>query len=266
LVLPAFQFETTKRLRRALGPESGIEIPAAGTPIPPIGFNATAKSLSYSRWENSTGLEPVLLVSDGRVGRHTSVIRQDQSIEINGYSVPMGGGVIHFYYNKAEQQRLLGFLLEGAARREGVVMACAENASEALSDGLEMLGVRRSEHEIIEVEITSNVRASLDAIAAAAKDALGRDHRYCSRVLCDFGSMIGQEAIFELEGSLNSALAGLNLVLVTQYDGRGFGAPITIEQFHTHALAIVGNAFFRENRHYAPPEAHFRKRGAGGRK
>ena len=200
------------------------------------------------------------------MGCYTSVIRQNHSIEISGYSVPVGGCVIHFYYNKTEQQRLLGFLLEGVARREGVVMACAENASEPLSDGLETLGVRRAEHEIIKVEITSNVLASLDDIAAATRDALGRDHRYCGRVLCDFGSMIGQEAIGELEGSLNSALAGLDLVSVTQYDGRGFGAPITIEQFQTHALAIVGNAFFRENRHYAPPEAHFRKRGAGGRK
>ncbi len=194
------------------------------------------------------------------------MIWQDHGIEISGYSVPVGGCVIHFYYTKAEQQRLLGFLLEGAARREAVVMACAENASVALSDGLEMLGVRRAEHEIIKVEITSNVRASIDAIAAAAKDALGRGHRYCGRVLCDFGSMIGQEAIVELEGALNSALAGPNLVLVTQYDGRGFGAPITIEQFPTHALAIVGNAFFCENRHRAPPEAYLRKRAVGGRK
>jgi len=194
------------------------------------------------------------------------VIRQDHGIEISGYSVPVGGCVIHFYYTQAEQQRLLGFLLEGTARREGVVMACVANASEVLSNELEMLGVRCSEHEIIQVEITSNVRASIDAIAAAARDALGRGHRHCGRVLCDFGSMIGQETIVELEGSLNSALAGLDLVSVTQYDGRGFGAPITIEQFQTHALAIVGNAFFRENRHYAPPEAYLRKRAVGGRK
>jgi len=264
--LPAFQFETAKRPRSALLPELGIEILTASTPILALRFNATAESLSYSLFENSTSLEPVLLASDGRVGRHTSVIRQEQSIDVNGYSVPVGGCVIHFYYTKVEQQRLLGFLLEGAARREGVVMACAENASEALSDGLEMLGVRRSEHEIIQVEITSNTRASIDAIAAAAKDALGRGHRYCGRVLCDFGSIIGQEAIVELEGSLNSALAGLNLVSVTQYDGRGFGAPITIEQFQTHALAIVGNAFFRENRNYTSPEASFCKRAVGGRK
>lgn len=208
----------------------------------------------------------MLLASDRKVGRHTSVIRQNQSIEINGYSVPVGGCVIHFYYNKTEQQRLLGFLLEGTARLEGVVMACVANASEVLSNELEMLGVRRAENEIIQVEITSNVRASIDAIATAARNALGHGHRCRGRVLCDFGSMIGQEAIFELEGSLNSALAGLDLVSVTQYDGRGFGAPIDIEQFQTHALAIVGNAFFRENRNYTFPEAYVRKRAVGGRK
>jgi len=191
-----------------------------------------------------------------------SVIRQNQYIEINGYNVPLGSCAIHFYYTKAEQQRLLGFLLEGIARREGVVMACTESACEALSDGLETLGVRRSEHEIIRIQITSNVRASIGAIATAAQDALQRNR---VRVLCDFGSMIGQEGIFEIEGSLNSVLAGLDLVSVTQYDGRGFGAPITIEQFQTHALAIVGSAFFCENRYYAPPEGCFRKRVIGSR-
>jgi len=194
-----------------------------------------------------------------------SVIRQDQHVEINGYSVPLGSCAIHFYYTKTEQQRLLGFLLEGVARHEGVVMACAESACEALSDGLETLGVRRSEHEIIRIQITSNVRASIGSIAAAVQEALERDRCCRVRVLCDFGSMIGQEGIFEVEGSLNSVLAGLDLVSVTQYDGRGFGAPITIEQFQTHALAIVGSAFFCENRYYAPPEACLRKRVLGGR-
>lgn len=192
------------------------------------------------------------------------MIRQDQYVEINSYSVPAGSCVIHFYYAKAEQQRLLGFLLDGVARREGVVMASTRDAYETLCDGLEMLGVRPAEHKIIKVEIKPDLRASIDAVRTAAKDALGRDHCCVGRVLCDFGSMIGQEAIFEVEGSLNSALAGLDLVSVTQYDGRGFGAPITIEQFQTHALAIVGNAFFRENRHYIPPEAYFRKRAVGG--
>jgi hypothetical protein len=192
------------------------------------------------------------------------VIQQAHYVEINGYSVPSGSCVIHFYYTKSEQQRLLGFLLEGVARHEGVVMACTADAHETLSSRLEMLGVRLSEHEILRIEITPNLRASIDTVAAAAKHALGSNPGYFGRVLCDFGSLIGQEAIFELEGSLSCALAALDLVCVTQYDGRGFGAPITIEQFQTHALAIVGTAFFRENRHYTPPEAYFRKRAAGG--
>jgi len=242
----------------------GIEILAAKTPILPFA-STSAKSPSYSRWKiHQLGTCAAAVVR--KVGRHTSVIWQNRNIEIYGYSVPAGRCVIHFYYNKTEQQRLLGFLREGVARRQGVVMACAENTLEALSDGLEMLGVPRSEHEIIQMEITSNVSASIAALAAAAKDALGHGHRSCGRVLCDFGSMIGQEAIVELEGALNSAFAGLNLVSVTQYDGRGFGAPITIEQFQTHALAIVGTAFFRENRHHASPEGYVRKRAAGGRK
>jgi len=188
----------------------------------------------------------------------------DHSVEISGYSVPSGSCVIHFYYSKPEQQRLLGFLLEGVVRREGVVMACTAEAYETLASGLEILGVSLAEHEILRTEITPNLQASIHTVAGAAQHALGRSHGYFGRVLCDFGSAVGQDAIFEVEGSLNSALAGLNLVSVTQYDGRGFGAPITIEQFQTHALAIVGNAFFRENRHYTPPEVYFRKRAASG--
>jgi hypothetical protein len=192
--------------------------------------------------------------------------QKQQQIDIGGYSVSAGSCVIHFYYTRLEEQRLLGFLLDGVARREGVVLACTADAHETLASGLEMLGVRRSEHTIVKVKITSDLPTSIDSVAAAAKDTVRRDHHDLGRVLCDFGSMIGQEAIFELEGSLNSALSGLSLVTVTQYDGRGFGAPITIEQFQTHALAIVGSAFFRENRHYTSPEAYFRKRAVGARR
>lgn len=194
------------------------------------------------------------------------MIPQVQPIEINGYSVSPGSCVIHFYYTQAEQQRLLGFLLDGVARHEGAVLACTQDAYETLSCGLEMLGVRRAEYNLIQVEITPDLPASITTVAAAARRTLGRKHCCLGRVLCDFGSLIGQEAIFELEGSLNSALAGLELVSVTQYDGRGFAAPITIEQFQTHALAIVGTAFFRENRHYTSPEAYFRRRAVGARK
>jgi hypothetical protein len=159
---------------------------------------------------------------------------------------------------------LLGFLLDGLAHRDVAVLACAKDAYGALASGLEMLGLRRSRHDLIKIEITTDLRTSIDSIAAVIREALGRNHRYFGRVLCDFGSMIGQEAIFETEGSLNSALKGLDLVSVTQYDGRCFGAPVTLEQFQTHALAIVGNAFYRENRHYTPPEAYYRKRAVAG--
>lgn len=204
-------------------------------------------------WDKDGGLRATAVIS-----------RNHYCVEIKGYCVTPGSCVIHFYYNQVEQRRLLGFLLDGVARGEGVVLASTVDAYETLSEGLEMLGVHRLEHEIMTVEITPDLRASIQTIAAAAKEVLSRDHGYCGRLLCDIGSMVGQEAIFEFEGSLSAALSGLSLVSVTQYDGRGFGAPVTIEQFQTHALAIVGTAFFRENRHYTPPEAYFRKRAAGG--
>ena len=194
-----------------------------------------------------------------------SVTSQDHLVDISGYSVSPRSCVIHFYYTRPEQERLLGFLRDGVTRGEGVVMACTAEAYDSFAAGLEMLGLRLPGHEIAAIEITRNLQASIDTIASAAKHALARHRGHFGRVLCDFGSAVGQEAIFEVEGSLNFALAGLDLVLVTQYDGRGFGAPITIEQFQTHALAIVGTAFFRENRHYTPPETYFRKRAASNR-
>ena len=204
-------------------------------------------------------MEALVLIS-GEHGGAMSLIRQDQSVEISGHGVPLGARAIHFYYTKPEQQRLLGFLMEGIARYEGVVMACAESASEPLCDGLEILGVRLTEPEILRVEITSNVRASIASIAAAAKHALGREHRICGRVLCDFGSMIGQETVSEVENLLHYQLAGRALVSVTQYDGRSFGAPITIEQFQNHALAIVGSAFFCGSHYGDLPDAFIRNR------
>jgi hypothetical protein len=188
--------------------------------------------------------------------------RDDQSVEINGYTVPPGSCVIHFYYSPYDQQRLLSFLLDGISRREGVVLACTQDAYATLREGLEMLGVRSTEPGIVKVAITPDLQTSIANIQNAAGYALGRDHSSSGRVLSDFGCMVSQESIFELEGSLNSALRGMNLVSVTQYDGRGFAAPVTIEQFQTHALAIVGNAFFRENSNYTPPEAYFLKRAA----
>jgi len=207
-----------------------------------------------------------LLLSDSNMARQASAPAQSRYVEVGGYRVPVGSSAIHFYYTKPEQQRLLGFLIEGVARHEKVFIASAENASEALSDGLEMLGVRQSEQEMTRLEITSNLRTSLSVIANSVRNTLGRDQRSCVRLLCDFGLMIGQEAISELENSLHSGLAGLDLVAVTQYDGRGFGTPITIEQFHNHALAIVGSAFFHQNRYCSSPEAYRHKRVTAGRK
>ena len=200
------------------------------------------------------------------MAHQVSAAGQSRCVEISGYRVPVGSCAIHFYYTKPEQQRLLGFLLEGVARHKSVFVASAENASEALADGLEMLGVRRSEQEMTRLEITSNLRASIDVIAKSVRDALRRDRRSCVRLLCDFGLMIGQEAISELEASLHSRLAGLDLVVVTQYDGRSFGTPITIEQFHNHALAIVGSAFFHENRYCGPREAYLHRGRTAWRK
>jgi hypothetical protein len=183
------------------------------------------------------------------------------SIDVCGFAVAPGSCVIHFYYSPAERQRFAGFLLDGFVAGEVVVLACTRAGYEAMADGLEMVGIRGAESGLVHVEITPDLRVSIGRIAEAIDRAIKLRNRRV-RLLADFGSMVSQELIFELEGALSSALANFDVVSVTQYDGRDFAASITIEQFRTHALAIVGNALYQENKKYTSPETYFRKRAA----
>lgn len=184
-------------------------------------------------------------------------------VDVDGFALPAGSAVIHFYYSPSERLRLISFLLEGVSRGQGVVLAATHEAYEELRRGLETLGLGATAR-LNRVTITPDIRGTILRIADAAR--LGARRSGSVRVLADFGEMIGKESIFELEAALASALEGLNAVYVTQYDGKGFDASITIEQFRSHALCIMGNAFYHENRNYTAPDSYYRKRAAGSGK
>jgi hypothetical protein len=187
-----------------------------------------------------------------------------QIVDVDGFALEPGSAVIHFYYSPAERLRLVGFLLEGISRGHGVVLATTHEGYEELRRGLETLGMSGSGARVNRVAITADIPRTIQTIADATRMAARKTGRV--RVLADFDGIIGKESIFELEGALAAALEGLNVICVTQYDGNGFDASITIEQFRSHALCIMGNAFYHENRNFTPPDSYFRKRAAGSQK
>lgn len=187
-----------------------------------------------------------------------------QIVDVDGFALDPGSAVIHFYYNPAERLRLVGFLLEGISRGHGVVLASTHEGYEELHRSLETLGASTSSACVNRVAISADIPRTIQAITDAAHMAVSKRGR--ARVLADFGATIGKESIFELEAALASALEGLNVICVTQYDGNGFDASVTLEQFRSHALCIMGNAFYHENRSFTPPQSYFRKRAAGSEK
>jgi len=187
-----------------------------------------------------------------------------QIVDVDGFALAPGSAVIHFYYSPAERLRLVGFILEGISRGDGVVLASTHDGYQELRRGLEALGMSGGSPGLTLAAITPDLPAAIQAIADSARAAQRKSGKV--RVLADFGCLIGKESIFELEAALASALEGLNVVYVSQYDGNGFDASVTIEQFRSHALCIMGNAFCHENRDFMPPNSYFRKRAAGSRK
>lgn len=170
-----------------------------------------------------------------------------------------GCSVIHFYYSPHERMRFASFLAEGLLLRQAAVVAGSQEfLDEVLSrakpaDGRRRIGVV---HEVVIGGELENCLASLmRAIEQAAKDSV-------VRVLADFSTVASD--IFEIEASLVACCDGLKVLKVTQYDGDSVPAPIAIEQFKTHSLTIVGDAFFYENRDCISPETYFHKRAAAG--
>jgi len=187
-----------------------------------------------------------------------------QPIEICGFSLPVPSCVIHLYYSAAERRRFTSFLAEGIAEGDTVLLACTREGYEELTQTFELDCTARKERRLLCIEILPDLASSVAKIAQALSAEV-RDRRRRIRLLADFGLIAGPEMLFELEALLSSALRGFNVISITQYDGRAFAASATIEQFHTHALAIIGNAVCKENRNYTAPDNYLQTRAASAK-
>lgn len=170
-----------------------------------------------------------------------------------------GSSVIHFYYSPAEQLRFGGFLNEGLRISQGVVLAAPAEVQARFAPLVRLPRFRRrGKGELQQVVLTADLNAGLRLLVQAVRDEISRCGRV--RLLADFAGLVTQDEIFEVEADLSSSLQHLPTTCVTQYDGAAVPAPVTVEQFKTHSLAIVGDAFYYENQHVIPPEQYFRKR------
>ncbi len=176
-----------------------------------------------------------------------------------------GSSVIHFYYSRQEQLRFEEFLNEGLRQGCGVVLAATPDVLARFA-GVRAPRFTRRRGELRRVELGTELgelNTSIEVLVQAIHEELLERSKV--RVLADFASLVTQDDVFEVEADLSSALHGLPVIMVTQYDGNAVSAPITLEQFKTHSLAVVGNAFYYENRHSIPPEQYYRKRRAVAR-
>ncbi len=171
-----------------------------------------------------------------------------------------GCSVIHFYYSATEQVRFVPFIAEGLRLGQTVVLAAPADLIPSFTGSLNLPGFRRRNGELQQVLLTPDISSCLAVLVQAVKEAaIGSG---LVRLLADFSGLVAHEDVFDVEATLSSSLHGLRLMSITQYDGNVVSAPVTVEQFKTHSLAIVGDAFYYENRRHISPEAYIRKRAA----
>jgi len=168
-----------------------------------------------------------------------------------------GDNAIHFYYSEAEQLRFASFLQEGFDRGAGVIVAGVGEHHPLLSRGVRVPRLKRT-RSLLRLQVTADLHATVATLAHAAGALLQR-HREV-RIAVDFDGLVSSEAIFENEAELSQALSGQRVIVVSQYDGHAFPAAITMEQFQTHAVTLVGNAFYSENRSGVAAEEYLRTR------
>ena len=179
--------------------------------------------------------------------------------DFGGNYLQPGCSVIHFYYSPDERLRFVPFLAEGLLLRQAAVIAGPEDFVSQIATLARPTDGRRRIGAIEQVALHRPVNGSFLALSTAIQRAA----RVSSvvRLLADFSSWAAND-IFEIEAALAGTCNGLKLMKVTQYDGSSVPAPVEVEQFKTHSLTIVGDAFYYENRDYISPEAYFRKRAA----
>ncbi|HZQ91992.1 MAG TPA: hypothetical protein VFA60_09385 [Terriglobales bacterium] len=169
-----------------------------------------------------------------------------------------GNSVIHFYFTEQERLRFVPFLAGALRGGRGAVLAAPAGALDALSAELCKSRPGNRQPHFQQVEITADLPDSLRALLAAVRQQVARSGT--ARVLIDFAGLVTHEGVFEVEADLSSSFRELRLTHVTQYDGNSVSATVTLEQFKTHSLAVVGDAFYYENRRHISPEVYFRRR------
>jgi hypothetical protein len=168
-----------------------------------------------------------------------------------------GDNVINFYYSEAEQLRFSGFLQEGLDRGSGVIIAGVGERHPLLTHGVHQPRLQRRRN-MLRLQVTPNLHSSIASLEQAAAALLQRTREI--RIVVDFDGLVSSDAIFENEAQLNEALRHKRAVVISQYDGNALPAPITMEQFETHALTLIGDAFFSENRNWVAPSEYLQTR------
>jgi hypothetical protein len=170
-----------------------------------------------------------------------------------------GCSVIHFYYSDVERLRFVPFLAEGLLLRQAAVIAGSDALVKQMTQSALPTDGRRRIGPVHQVILGDDVETCVTGVTRAVQQAAMAGGAV--RVLADFSSLRNPN-IFEIEAVLSTACEGLKLMKVTQYDGASVPAPVAVEQFKTHSLTIVGDAFYYENRDYISPETYIRKRAA----
>jgi hypothetical protein len=173
-----------------------------------------------------------------------------------------GSSVIHFYFSRSEQLRFANFLTEGLGLGDGVILAATTDVLPGFLHEIRHSRVRAIRPGLKQVALTSDLPASIATLTRTVREE--SLHRGQVRLLADFSSLVTHEQVFDVEADLSSSFQGLRLISITQYDGNAVNAPVTVAQFKTHSIAIVGDAFYYENRKSTPPEHYVRKRAAAG--
>ena len=163
-----------------------------------------------------------------------------------------GDHAIHFYYSAAEQLRFAAFLQEGL-ERGGAAIVAAVGERHPLLAAVWVPRIQRR-RTLLKLQVTPNLHVNVTTLghAAAALLAWARD----VRIVVDFDGLVSTQAILANEAELSRALLGKRAITISQYDGNAFPAPVMMEQFHTHALTLVGDAFYSENRQCVRPEEY----------
>ena len=186
--------------------------------------------------------------------------------DFGGNYLQPGCSVIHFYYAEQERLRFVPFVAEGLLLRQCAVVAGSKALVEQMAAAALPSDGRRRVGRLDQVILGDDVAACVADVIRAVKQ--GSATGAVVRVLADFSSLRNPN-IFEIEAVLSTECDGLKLMKVTQYDGGSVPAPMAVEQFKTHSLTIVGDAFYYENRDHISPETYIRRRAAaaaaGGR-